>query len=327
MKMKVWIRAAVSGGLLVLLLVLLPWDTVRSAIGRLPLTLWLAVLAGFIAGHLLGVLKWRILVNAGGTTFRMADAVRSYAAGLFANMCLPSIVGGDVLRATLAARATGSAEAAVLGGVADRTIDVATLGILIAGGGFFARGVLPGWGSAALEIALVTAATALLILLPLVIRRPLARWPRRFRRRIGRGLVALRSLSRRPAAAFSSLALSIMIQSFFVLLNVWIGRAVGIGVPLAVWFLAWPLAKAAGLLPISLGGLAVRDATFAALLVPIGVPAALGVVASLVWQSVLIVGGLVAGLIWWILARYNPSSSPGANRQVLTTAARDGRYA
>lgn len=325
--MRLWLRVAVSGGLLALLLLILPWENVRTAIGRLPPSLWLAVLGGFLAGHLLGVLKWRMLVNAAGPRLPLIDAVRCYAAGLFANLCLPSIVGGDVLRAALAARATGNPEAAVLGGVLDRTIDIATLGILIAAGGLQARNVLPGWGAELLNITLLVAAVALLILVPLAVRRPLRRWPRRFQRRIGRILVALRSFSRRPGTALVSLTVSVAIQSFFVLLNSLIGRAVGIELPLAVWFLVWPLAKVAGLLPISLGGLAVRDATFAALLVPIGIPAALGVVASLVWQSVLIVGGLVAGVIWWILGRYNPSTSPGANRQVLSGAARDGRYA
>lgn len=321
--MKIWFRVAVSVGLLALLLLLLPWETVRTAIERLPLSVWLAVLAGFITGHLLGVVKWRVVVNASGGGLTLVDAVRSYAAGLFANLCLPSIVGGDVLRAALAARATGRPEAAILGGVVDRTIDVATLGILIAGGGFFARNVIPAWGADALNVALVAAAVALLIFVPLIIRRPIANWPPRFRRRIGRSLVTLRSLSRSPVAALISLTLSVVIQSFFVMLNVLIGRAVGIDVPLAVWFLVWPLAKAAGLLPISLGGLAVRDATFAALLVPVGVPAALGVVASLVWQSVLIVGGLLAGLVWWLMARYTHS---GAKARTLAAAMPDGGY-
>jgi len=320
--MKIWLRIAVSGGLLALLLLLLPWDTVRSAIERLPLSLWVGVLAAFIAGHFLGVLKWRVLVNAGGRPLRMLDAVRCYSAGLFANLCLPSIVGGDVLRAALAARATGSPEAAVLAGVADRTLDVATLGILIAGGGIFAREALPGWGRNALTIALLVVSVTVLVFLPLLIKRPLERWPRRFRRRIGRGLVALRSVSRHPGSAITSLALSLIIQTFFVLLNVAIGRAVGIDVPLAVWFLVWPLAKAAGLLPISLGGLVVRDAAFAALLVPLGVPMALGVLASLVWQSVLIAGGLFAGVVWWIIARYDTSAARPTIRAVSPVSPR-----
>jgi uncharacterized membrane protein YbhN (UPF0104 family) len=92
-------------------------------------------------------------------------------------------------------------------------------------------------------------------------------------------------------------------QGGFVLLNAAFGRALGIDVPWSVWFLVWPLAKIAGMLPISLGGLGVRDATLAALLALFGVPAALGLVAGLAWQSVVLVGGLLGGVAWWTLKR------------------------
>ncbi len=36
---------------------------------------------------------------------------------------------------------------------------------------------------------------------------------------------------------------------------------------------------------------------------PFGVPAAVSVVCSLLWQSVLIAGGLLGGLVWLLLGR------------------------
>jgi uncharacterized membrane protein YbhN (UPF0104 family) len=269
----------------------------------MPASVWLLVLLAFLAGHRLGAAKWRLVVGAAGAALGRVDAIRCYAAGLFANLCLPSIVGGDVLRAALAARATGRAEAAVLGSIADRLIDVFAIAVLVVVGAILARGVLPAWGDA-LALAVVAASLIVaLVLLPLALRRPLARWPHRLRRRVGRSLVALRYLRRAPGAALLAALGALTMQGGFVLLNAWIGHAIGIRVPLGVWFLAWPLAKLAGLLPISLGGLAVRDATLGALLAPAGVPLALGVVASLIWQSVLIAGGLLGGGLWWGLSR------------------------
>jgi uncharacterized membrane protein YbhN (UPF0104 family) len=322
--MKIWLKVAVSFGLFALLFAILPWDDVRTAVSKMSLPIWLAVLLGFIAGHRLGVEKWRMLVNAGRASLRDADAVRCYAAGLFANLCLPSIIGGDVLRAALATRATGRAEATVLGSVADRVLDIATMAILIAIGGFLARDALPGWSANVVAVALFAGILLGAIALPLAVRRPLASWPRKLRRPIGRSLVALRYLARSPRTALAASAISIATQSGFVLLNAWIGHAIGISVPLAVWFFVWPLAKVAGLVPISLGGLAVRDATFGALLVPVGVPLALGVVASLIWQSVNIFGGLLGGLLWWIMSRRRGESTIAVRRQSVTpTAARE----
>ena len=301
--MKTWIRAAISLGLLAVLFWILPWHEARQAVTRMPFGVWLAVLAAWLAGHRLSVVKWRRLVNLGRAGLGARDAVRCYAAGLFANLCLPSIVGGDVLRATLAARATGRAEATVLGSIADRLIDTAVLAALVVVGAFLSRDALPGWGGTIAAVGSLIAVIGALSALPLVLRRPLARWPRKLRRPIGRGLVALRYVGRTPAPAILALAISIVVQSAFVMLNVWIGRSIGIAVPLAVWFYAWPLAKIAGLIPVSLGGLAVRDATFGALLAPVGVPMAVGVIASLIWQSVLIAGGLAGGAVWWIMSR------------------------
>jgi hypothetical protein len=301
--MKLWMKVAVSAGLLVALVLFVPWDQGLAALSRLSPIHWVLVVLGFLFGHLIGVTKWRLVVTLGRTRFRLTDAVMCYFAGLFANILLPSIVGGDVLRAALAARVTRSPEAAIWGGVTDRLTDLVATALMVAVGLAVARAALPGAWENVATAALLTMAACALLALPFVLRRPLARWPRRLRRSLGRSLVSLRRLSRARSYAIGALTLSLAVQSIFVLLNASLGSAVGVAVPLAVWFLVWPLAKLSGLLPISLGGLAVREATLAALLVPFGVPASLGIVAALLWQTVLISGALAGGLVWLILSR------------------------
>lgn len=319
--MKLALRVAVSAAMLVLLGMLLPWTDVREAFGRVSGQVWLAVLGIFMAGHALNALKWRLLVNAGRSSLSALDATRFHYAGLFANMWLPGIVGGDVLRAVLASRASGRPEAVVLGAVADRLLDTLSLALMLAAGAFLVRGLLPGDTAGAVTTVLVAGAAAGAVTLALAARRPLRRWPHRLRRPIGRGLVALRRIARQPATALTALALSLLIQGSFVLLNAWIGRDLGITAPLGAWLLAWSLAKLAATLPISFGGLGVRDATLAAILAPFGVPVALGVVASLTWQAVLIVGGLLGGLVWLLLGRL-PGAAPAGRLLVRVSATR-----
>lgn len=301
--MKTWARAAVSIALLGLLFYLLPLAQVRDALGRLPPAVWLGVLAGFVLGHTVGIAKWRLFVNAARGGLGRVDATLCYGAGLFANLCLPSIVGGDLLRIGLAGKLSRRPEAALWGGVMDRLTDLLSLAILVTAGGLLVRGSESGWIGRVLAVAALVGAALLVLVLPLLIRRPLARWPRRLRRPVGRGLVGFRQLRRRPGTAVLGLLLSLAIQGSFVLLNAWLGRSIGINVDLAVWFLVWPLAKIASLAPISLGGLAVREASLAALLLPFGVPVAQSVVCSLLWQTVLIAGGLAGGLVWLVLHR------------------------
>ena len=51
------------------------------------------------------------------------------------------------------------------------------------------------------------------------------------------------------------------------------------------------------------GGLGVREAAHAALFAPFGIPAVLAVAVSLVFQAVIISGGLIGGLISFLLGR------------------------
>jgi uncharacterized membrane protein YbhN (UPF0104 family) len=301
--LKLWKKITISALLLALLLYFLPWSQMRGAIERLPLVVWVGVLAGYVAGHTCGVFKWRILVNSARAGLSRVDAALCYCAGLFANLFLPSIVGGDVLRIGLVARITRRPVAALWGGVMDRMTDVLALLVLMSIGGLTARQSLNGWFGNALLAATCLGIGAALLIVMFALGRKLTSWPRKLRRPLARALLGLRRLRRRPQDALITFALSLSVQGSFVLLNAWLGGAIGIDVSLSVWLLVWPMAKFAALVPVTLGGLAVREASLAALLLPFGVPPALSVACSLLWQAVLMVSGLLAGLVWLALHR------------------------
>lgn len=316
---RYWVKLGTSVGLLALLIYVLPWSEVRAAFARASGTTWAAVFALFVLGHVLGTLKWRLLVNSrrGGLSFRAAAS--AYFAALFANLCLPSIVGGDVLRATLASRASGRPEAAVLGGIVDRMLDILTMVLLALAGTAMTPGAKLQWSASPMVRPMLIAAGLGGAVMILLLRRPLRRWPRRLRRTVARVLIAFRSLARSPRSAIIAMLLSLGVQALFVMLNAALGRSIGIELPLAAWFFAWPVAKVASLAPISLGGIAVRDAALAGLLAMFGVPFAQGVVAGLLWQSINIAGGLFGGVVWWTLAAGRPRLSS------LTPAMSEGR--
>jgi glycosyltransferase 2 family protein len=322
---NVVLRILFSAGVLALLFIILPWTDVRGAISRMTMPLYLGALAAFAFGHALGAAKWRTMMTASmsGPRLTLRDTAGCYGAGLFANLFLPTVVGGDVVRAGLAARALGRPEAVVLGSVADRLIDFAGLGLLIAAGLVIGGAAVTGWAGPLLAVVALVGVGAGALLLPLALRRPLVRWPRRIRRRAGRALVALRRLGRRPRAALLALVLSLTMQALFIVTGAWLGHGVGAHAPLWAWFIAWPLAKAAGMLPVSVAGLGVRDAALAALLVPFGVPAAYGLVASLAWNGVLIGGALLGGLLALVLrtGRSTGERRAGSGRLPASTPA------
>lgn len=292
-----------------------------SAVRGLDPTLWLGVWLAFLAGHTLGAFKWRFNVNLGEAGLKPVDAVQCYGAGLFANLFLPSIVGGDALKAWLGGKITGRLEACIFGGLTERLIDTLALLALIVIGGLVSHTQVEGWHGQVVLVGSIAAIAGGVIFLPLLLRMRLARWPRKLRRPVSRMMVSMRRISQRPAAALGVFSLSLIIQGWFVLLNAWLGRAIGIDVPLACWFLAVPLTKAITLAPISFGGLGLREATLGGLLSLVGVAPAQGIAASLLWQSIVYSGGLFGGLVWFALGM-RKSARTGAGHGSLLREAR-----
>jgi uncharacterized membrane protein YbhN (UPF0104 family) len=94
-----------------------------------------------------------------------------------------------------------------------------------------------------------------------------------------------------------------MIQATFILLNALLAISCGLFEPFRVWLFAWPLAKIAALLPLTQGGMGIREAVLVALLLPFGATAPLVLAAGLVWEGIIIAGGLISGLIAFLLRR------------------------
>jgi uncharacterized membrane protein YbhN (UPF0104 family) len=125
----------------------------------------------------------------------------------------------------------------------------------------------------------------------------------RFRRQLARLRRALRRVSRRPFILLFGWLAGTLIQATFLILTVRLAVACGLVLPLRVWLFAWPLAKLAAVLPLTQGGIGVREAALVALLAPFGAPGYLVLAAGLVWEGIIIAGGLIAGGIAILLRR------------------------
>jgi len=101
------------------------------------------------------------------------------------------------------------------------------------------------------------------------------------------------------------------VQGTYVVLTALLGITCGLRLPLRVWLFAWPLAKIAAVMPITQGGIGVREAALVVLLAPFGAPASQVLATGIVWEGVIITAGLLAGLTAFLL-RY--SESPQARR-------------
>jgi len=297
------IRAAITLAIGVAIASSLPVHDIVEAMARTGLGTWLFGLGCFAIGHVVSANKWRLLIRASGTGVAFPHALRAHAAGLFANIWLPSIVGGDVVRAGIVARHHAGLAAATGAGVADRVLDLTSVLVLAAVGMALVPDASRGPATLILQLGAIGVVGGGIGLWVGIRHFPAERLPDRLQPPFRRLQQVFRALSKAGGSAGVAAALSLGVQAGFVGLNAWIAAAIGIDVPFAVWLLAWPLAKIASLVPISLGGLGVREVALASLLAPFGVAPTLAIAQALVWQSILFSTGLLGGIAWLTASR------------------------
>jgi len=292
------LRLGVSAVVLVVIFRLVPPAQIVAAARQLSPATWLLSLALFLFGHLVAAFKWRLLV---GDEIPVGAALRAHLAGLSANIALPGVAGGDVVRAALVAPLVRSRAQLAVGSLMDRVIDtVGLLCIALAGSWLVLAD-----RSSGVRIFLLVAILAAVIggVAGLFAARPLERWVLRTlpNRKIGtvaaRLLGALGEFAARPWRLLSCLLLSLAVQCLFVTINIWLADDIGLHLPAASWFAAWSLAKIIAIAPISFGGLGVREASMAALLQPFGAPPQQVVAVGLVWQTILYASGFIGFLV------------------------------
>ena len=128
-------RIAVSAIVLGIIFHVVPFAQVWAAAKRLTPQLWLAGFALFLLGHAMTAAKWWMLI---GHDVRFSHAFRAHLAGLGANLALPGVAGGDVVRAALVMGETKDKGRLAVGSLVDRLIDTASLALVSLVGAWFA---------------------------------------------------------------------------------------------------------------------------------------------------------------------------------------------
>jgi glycosyltransferase 2 family protein len=286
----IWIlKIGVSAGLLYLVLRRNLGPTAMAA--RHASIPWLAAALGlFLVQIFVSAWRWGLLVRAQGIAMPFGALLNSYLVATFFNNFLPSNIGGDVIRIGDSARRAGSTTLAAIVVLFDRGIGLLGLGFVAAIGASVTAWISPtmgpiGPGLLWAGLAVVVAIAAWAILVPQSVGRLLSParrlHPEWFDERLERLHAALDRFRRTPAALGGGFCGSICVQALLVLFYAAIARGLHVDVPL--WHLAIvvPLSFIVLMLPISVNGLGVREATFVLYLSRLGVPAASATALSL----------------------------------------------
>ena len=249
------------------------WQLLRAA-QALPIAMAIGLLA---ASHLVVALIWRRLLAAVDVRLSVERTVSLYYAGLFLNIFFFGSVGGDGYRVYAAWKGTGGSGRPVLAAtLLERLIGVAALLLLGTIAVLAKFAVLPGafrWLLLTLSGG-GTIAALLIILVPGPLGRLVLRLARNrsemTRERIAGTLAAMQQAGQ-PGAVAVMLLVAVAAQGVRIWTHWWCARALGIEVAAADLFLVIPIIAVASGLPISIGGLGVREATGVLLLAPLGV--------------------------------------------------------
>jgi uncharacterized protein (TIRG00374 family) len=131
---------------------------------------------------------------------------------------------------------------------------------------------------------------------------------RKFPFKIRRILVQLRrgimSVYKKPGLVALCFCIGMVLQTLQVAINYPLAEASGLHIPFYFWLFAWPLAKLSSLLPVTQGGIGVREVALVALLAPLGAPPVLTAAVGLVFEAITIVGGLIAGVVAFVMSQF-----------------------
>jgi len=248
----------------------------------LGLNLWIfaAALGLYIISQVIFALRWYVLLKVQRIEIGFWAAVRLHFLGLFYNNCLPSSVGGDLLRAWYASRHTDRKVEAALSVFIDRLVGLT--GMVIMAGLFFL--LIPTDGSSRpldLEYqmdlgqrfyqyrwAFAVAAGVLLAALAVLLISTKGRgWLKNGCRWLvvkgtkasGKTRKSVQLYWSHKLALVGSLGLTFCCQGIFIF-GLWlIGRNIGLPISVKYYYVFFPVGWLLGALPISVGGLGVME--------------------------------------------------------------------
>ncbi len=258
----------------------------------------------FLSAYILAFLRWRMLLAALNIHLPLKRTIASYAAGLFFNLFLPSSIGGDFMRSVDLSVHTKKPKEIIATVFLDRLSGYIGL-VILAVSVFFL-----GWDflrEESILFSLFIIVLILVVVLLVLFNKFIYGKIKSFLKSPDLGQIRelltdlheeIHLFRNRRGVVVKNIALSVLIQamtpaSFYIL-----AISLGIRISPIYFFVFLPIIGAITLLPISIGGLGLRDATAIYFFAKAGVPKDMTFAMSLLNFSFIIIFGALGGLIY-----------------------------
>jgi uncharacterized membrane protein YbhN (UPF0104 family) len=241
----------------------------------------------YLASQVMSAFRWQLLTRLNGIGAPFHEHLAYYFIGMFTNLFVPGLVGGDAARALYLGRRHNCVGEAIASVIADRGIGLVALFWFAAAGALLVSAVpLP---RALIHTTLAIGLISFLayVMAPLLVI-PLCN----FRGRLGGFIGPVIPYLRAPVALIPAIVLSLILQASLAVCQYILSRGLGLETPLATFMLLVPIANVAASLPITINGLGVREAAYLVLFGMAGVDKHDAIALSLLWFASTALGGL-----------------------------------
>jgi uncharacterized membrane protein YbhN (UPF0104 family) len=298
-------KAIVSIGLLWLLFsrvdVSRLWSVARQASPP-----WLvAALVLYSAMVLSSAVRWDVLLRAQHVRLPFSFLTQSFLVATFFNNFLPSNIGGDVIRISDTAKAAGSKTLATTVVLIDRGIGLLGLALMAATGASLMHRMAVGpvgpgmlWAGFGLG-AMIATPTLLMPEAAMRVLQPLrvfhAEW---VDQRIEKLTYALTRFKETPAALAVCFIGAVAVQAILVLFYVAIARSMHIPIGFSELAVIVPVSFIVQMVPLSVNGFGVREATFGFYFTRLGLPLESALLVSFVGAALIMLFSLSGGVAY-----------------------------
>ncbi|MFA6383752.1 MAG: lysylphosphatidylglycerol synthase transmembrane domain-containing protein [Candidatus Omnitrophota bacterium] len=263
-----------------------------------------------LAVDMLCFIRWDMLLKASGVPVPFKTLLKSFCGGMFFSIFLPTSIGGDVVKTLDLAAHTRKGTEVASTVFLDRLSGYVALVIVVI------LSCVLGWRYVQDAVVLFSVGfiSVILICVLLVLfnkvaydfinRRLYSPTAGRIRSAITEVHEEMHRLGKKKRVLFLNLCISFVVQLIGPLSSYVICLALGVRIDFIFFLIYLPIINALTLLPISLGGLGVRDAATVYFFAKAGLPRDIAFAMSLVGFSIVVVISCAGGLYYVLTLRH-----------------------
>jgi len=308
--LSVLLRVVISFAILIFLFKQIDRQALFGILSHANMPLLVIAFLFFFLNYAFCLFRWEMLLRGAGIRLSLKRVIISIAGGNFFNLFLPSTIGGDVMRSLDLAAHTKRPHEVVATVFLDRLSGYTGL-VIVAGLAIFF-----GWNllqEKSILLSFVIIASILAAILVVLFNRFLYSKINRLLHtptagKIRHALIDLHHemhiFRHHKGILANSVILSVLIQAVSPLTFYLIALSLGIKVNIIYFFVFLPMIGAITLLPISIGGLGLRDATTIYFFAKVGVSKDLAFAMSLVAFFFIFIYAILGGLVYVLTVRH-----------------------